>query len=171
MGKVLLIGAGSSKQKLIGCHENVNWCGDVVTLDNNKDHSPDVVWDLEQLPYPFMDSEFDEIHGYEVLEHTGFQGDWKFFFDQFSEFHRILKPGGVFCATVPRWDRKWGWGDPSHKRIINEGTLVFLDQDEYKKQIGHTAMSDFRYYYKADFKCVWGEIGQDILKFILVAKK
>ena len=29
---------------------------------------------------PFGDDAFDEIHAYEVLEHTGRQGDWRFFF-------------------------------------------------------------------------------------------
>jgi len=145
----LLIGCGSQKKKLIP----VNGPGwkNLITLDINSDHNPNVVWDLTNLPLPFPENSFDEIHAYEVLEHTGSQGDYKFFFAQFSEFWRILKPGGYLAATVPSATSPWAWGDPSHTRIIQKETLVFLSQDEYTRQIGNTSMSDFRNIYQADF--------------------
>lgn len=155
MYRELLIGCGHRKtRKLLAVPNHENWANQ-TTADFNIDCNPNVVLDLEKLPLPFKDNIFDEIHAYEVLEHTGTQGDWRFFFDQFSEFHRILKPNGYFFASVPSWKSQWAWGDPSHKRIITEGTLSFLSQEEYIKQIGKTAMSDFRFYYKADFRAVY----------------
>jgi len=35
-----------------------------------------------------------------VLEHIAAQGDFEHFFQQFSDFWRILKPDGLFCAAV-----------------------------------------------------------------------
>jgi SAM-dependent methyltransferase len=165
----LLIGAGSSRVKQFHLGES-EW-KELITLDINEDHNPDVVHDLEVLPYPFEDNQFDEIHAYEVLEHTGAQGDYKFFFAQFSELWRILKPDGVLYATVPEWKSIWAWGDPSHKRIINEGTIVFLSQKEYEQQVGITAMSDFRYLYKADFNIVHASYEGDQFCFALRAIK
>src|SRR5690606_26663551 len=115
----------------------------------NKDHNPDIVWDLTVHPLPFNDEEFDEIHAYEVLEHLANQGDYEFFFKEFTEYWRILKPKGRFFASVPVG--VWTWGDPSHKRVIQPETLIFLDQDQYA-QVGTTSMSDFRYLYKVSFK-------------------
>ena len=126
----------------------------LITLDHNPECKPDVVHDLMELPYPFEDNTFDEIHAYEVLEHTGRQGDYKFFFAQWFEFWRILKNGGTFHATVPALDSPWLWGDPSHTRVICRQSLVFLDQDQYKAQLGKTAMTDFRNVWEGHFKLV-----------------
>lgn len=115
---------------------------------------------------------FDEIHAYEVLEHCGEQGHFKLFFAQFREFWRVLKPGGYFCATVPDWRSLWAWGDPSHTRVINEGTLVFLSQAQYTAQVGKTAMSDFRALLTpADFEIMGINHAQEQLQFVLRAIK
>jgi SAM-dependent methyltransferase len=167
----LIIGCGAQKNKKMMGSDDKKTFVNPTTLDINPDHKPDIVHDLEVLPLPFDDDSFNEIHAYEVLEHTGAQGDYIFFFAQFSEFWRILKPNGHLCATVPAWNSLWAWGDPSHKRIINQGTLVFLSQQEYEKQIGKTAMSDFRYLYKADFKTVFVKPMTENLYFMLKAIK
>lgn len=151
MYKELLLGCGSNWQKKIVLPGTLTTWQNLITLDNNSDHNPDIIWDLEKIPLPFDDNYFDEIHAYEVLEHIGTQGDYKFFFSQFEDFWRILKPNGLLIGTVPMWNSVWAWGDPSHKRIIQKENFVFLDQNQYKIQVGKTAMSDFRYLYNGDF--------------------
>jgi hypothetical protein len=153
MEKVLLLGAGSNHDRRIRVDGREDWSGqELITLDIYDGHKVDVLWDLESPdPLPFPDDTFSEIHAYEVLEHIGSQGDYITLFRQFSDYWRVLKPNGVFAATVPDWKRLWAWGDPSHRRIINEGTLAFLRQDEYIRQVGVTSMSDYRGIYKADF--------------------
>jgi SAM-dependent methyltransferase len=63
---------------------------------------------------PFDDNTFDEIHAYEVLEHIGKQGDWMRILREWSEWWRILKPGGHLYASSPLWSSEWAWGDPGH---------------------------------------------------------
>lgn len=142
-----------------------------MTLDFNEDHEPDVVHDLEIFPYPFKHNAFEEIHAYEVLEHTGQQGDFRFFFKQFEEFYRILVPGGKLYGSVPAWNSVWAWGDPSHRRVLSHGSLIFLSQEEYKKQVGKTAMSDFRFCYQGNFETVFQEYKGENFWFILKAIK
>lgn len=152
--KELLIGAGSEHTKRLRLEklgDTEDW-RNLTTLDINKDHNPDIIHDLTVHPLPFDDNTFDEIHAYEVLEHLRQQGDSKGFFADFSEFWRILKPKGRLYVTVPSRMSEWALGDPDHKRIVQKESLIFLDQEEYKKQIGKTAMSDFRYIWKGDFK-------------------
>jgi SAM-dependent methyltransferase len=148
----LLIGCGMRRVKeLAPVGRGHDWHG-LVTCDINPDHHPDVLWDLTQLPYPFADNSFDEIHAYEVLEHTGQQGDYKFFFAQFMEFWRILKPSGYFFATVPSPSSPWVWADPSHTRLIHPLSMTFLCQTEYTAQVGNGPMTDFRNIYHGDFE-------------------
>lgn len=186
MKKQLLIGCGHSRAKRMWVGENTEW-GELVTLDINPEVKPDIVHDLEKLPYPFEDNSFDEIHAYGVLEHLSDQGDHKSFLAQFEEFYRILKPSGYFVGIVPSEqgiivpcgrDPKTNeiinkvifspqqWGDPSHRRVINLVTLGFLSQDNYK-QCGQTMMTDFRNIYKGDFVLGWHQDTGDLLNFVL----
>lgn len=147
----LLIGCGNRSTKQIKFQFIPQEFQSVTRLDIDPDCKPDVVHDLNILPYPFEDNYFNEIHAVDILEHTGQQGDWRFFFAQFSEFWRILKPGGFIMGACPKWDSPWAFSDPGHSRIISQHTLIFLDQDQYK-EVGRTPMTDYRHVYKADFK-------------------
>jgi SAM-dependent methyltransferase len=146
----LLLGCGNSRQKFIGGVDPA--FQNVTTLDIDPDCGADVIHDLNVLPYPFPDEHFSEVWASEVLEHFGTQGDWKGWFAQWSEFYRIMVPGGLFFISSPAWDSPWAWGDPGHTRIISAEALTFLDQDEYVKQIGKTSMTDYRHVWKGCFK-------------------
>lgn len=164
--KELLIGAGNARIKELAFKDNKEW-SELVTLDIDPASNPNVLWDLNDLPLPFWDEEFDEIHAYEVLEHIGQQGDWRTFFAQFSEFYRILKTGGHLFATTPSWNSEWAWADPGHTRIISMGTLTFLDRSEYEKQVGKTPMTDYRHVYNGDFEIVHSDVKEDRFAFVL----
>jgi SAM-dependent methyltransferase len=164
----LLLGCGSSRVKKLSYGGRSEWAG-LTTLDHNPDHKPDVVHDIETT-LPFDDESFDEIHAYEVLEHTGQQGDYEFFFNQWADFWRVLKPGGLFFGTCPAPTSPWAWGDPSHKRIIGPECLIFLHQPAYA-QVGITPMSDFRFIYKADFDIIHSKTQGDHFEFVLKAVK
>lgn len=147
----LLIGAGSVRKKTLAPVGAENW-QHLVTLDINPDHKPDVVWDLTQRPLPFEDETFTEIHAYEVVEHLGRQGDYRAWFAEWEEWWRLLKPGGLFLGTSPHWSSPWCWGDPGHTRALGPELLTYLSQPEYSKQVGVTAMTDYRFCYHADFE-------------------
>ena len=165
----LLLGCGNRISRDLDM--NGNW-GVLTRLDVSNSCNPDIVWDLNILPLPFKDNQFDEIHAYSVLEHIGTQGDWRGFFKEFSEYWRILKPEGKFFGISPRWDGIWAWSDPGHTRIISEAMLTFLCQGEYKKQVGISGMTDYREIYNADFEVLHMEnLNEFDWAFILKAIK
>ena len=149
--KELVLGAGHSDRLVKGLSvEGREEFNDVTTLDINESANPDVVWDLNNRPLPFEDETFDEIHAYDVLEHIGRQGDYIGFFEEFGEYWRILKPGGLLFVAVPS-GMKAAFSDPGHTRIFTEITPLFLSQREYEAQVGKTKMTDYRNIWKKHF--------------------
>ena len=78
------------------------------------------------LSLPFADNTFDKIICSEVLEHIP---DYR---GALAEIERILKPGGLFCASVPRnWPEQVCWAlsdeyhqvEGGHLRIFRAQTL------------------------------------------------
>ena len=163
--KELLIGCGHSREKRLGIGGK-EW-QNLVTLDMSAHVNPDVVHDLEVLPYPFADEEFDEIHAYEVLEHCGSQGDYQFFFAQFREFDRILKPGGIVCITCPNWGGRWAWGDPGHKRILGFEQFIYLDKSVYQDGAKTTSMTDYSHLWQGDLRIIAANTDGDGGRWIL----
>lgn len=169
----LLLGCGNDHRKKVSFKEiPEEWSKDLIKLDMSEHCGADVIHNLNCLPYPFEDNQFDEIHAYEVLEHCGTQGDYVFFFKQFEELHRILKPNGWLIGTCPMWDSPWAWGDPGHTRIISPESFVFLSQKEYDKQVGPgNAMTDYRHIYSADFELFSRHENEHNWAFVLRAIK
>lgn len=167
----LLIGCGNCRKKKIKHADITREWEDLVTLDIDPSTNPDVVHDLNVLPIPFADNEFDEVHAYEVLEHVGRQGDYKAYFALFSELWRILKPDGLLIGSVPAHASPWAWGDPGHTRVITQGSLIMLSQKLYEAEVGKTNLTDYRPIYKADFEPVGFNDSEHTLSFILQAKK
>ena len=167
---VLIIGAGSSKVLSVPT-PLAHIPPTITTLDIEPRHGTDFVWNLNVTPWPFDDDSFDEIHAYEILEHLGHQGNAKEFFAHFWEIYRILRPLGYLAGSVPQWDDMWAWGDPSHTRVINEGSFTYLDRTTYAEQIGKTTMTDFRSMWAGDFHAEGLQRTAGRLFFLLKAHK
>jgi hypothetical protein len=171
MKQELLIGCGNRREKrlwLIGYGEDSQW-SNLTTLDMDADCNPDVVHNLKDLPLPFGDNYFDEIHAYDVLEHCWQLGDYKAFFAMFTEFWRILKPNGRFYGIVPSLTSEWLWGDPGHSCTITPNSLCYLSQKTYD-QVGITRITDYRSIYKVDFERLSIRVDDDFW-FVLKAIK
>jgi SAM-dependent methyltransferase len=79
-----------------------------VNIDWQKSSNPDVVHDLNNLPYPFADNTFEYVEASHVLEHLDRP------FDVMQELHRILKPGGVAHIKVPHFSRGFTHAEHEH---------------------------------------------------------
>jgi hypothetical protein len=106
------------------------------------------------------------------LEHLGAQGDAPAFFGSFANIHRVLVPGGFLFATVPSRHSPWAWGDPSHRRLIQQESLVFLSQKRIAQNRARgTQMSDFAGLWDLDFDIIASADDHINHKFCLQAIK
>lgn len=85
------------KKLNLGCGESKK--DGYVNLDRQSALNPDIAHDLNNLPYPFNDNEFDIVEARHVLEHLREP------FAVMKELHRILKSGGGLKIQVPHFSR------------------------------------------------------------------
>lgn len=97
-----------------------------ISVDSAPECMPDVVWDMEQTPWPWEDSSVDEIMLEHVLEHVGqtterYLAIWK-------EMWRVCKNGALLDITVPHWHHENFYHDPTHVRPITPVSIAMFDQ-------------------------------------------
>ena len=79
---------------------------------------------------PFADASFDAVICSEVLEHLP---DWQ---SALAEIERILKPGGYFCASVPRaWPERICWWLSREYHEVPGGHLRIFRRRELRSAI------------------------------------
>lgn len=167
----LVLGCGNSKKyKKLYLPDQGREYKNPVFLDIDPRCKPDVTHDLNNPHLPFDNNRFTEIHAYEILEHVGSQGDWRFFFTQFAEFYRVLVPEGLMFISIPHGNGKFAFADPGHTRALSPGVFYFLSQEMYEQEVGKTAMTDYRHYWKGDFKIRYMTTDKDEILWVCLQK-
>jgi SAM-dependent methyltransferase len=95
----------------IGC--GTNKIPGAIGMDVNPRSAADVIHDLDDLPYPFSDNQFDQIIGRHVIEHVR---------DPMAvvmELHRITRPGGLVKLIAPHWTNPDFATDLTHRNHLN----------------------------------------------------
>jgi hypothetical protein len=82
----------------IGC--GFNKLDGYINVDQFPECNPDVLWNLEETPWPFEEGSVEELVAHHVLEHLG--QETKMSFAIFKELCRLMRHDGVMRITVPR---------------------------------------------------------------------
>ena len=90
-----------------------------INLDCRDHLKPDILHDLDNIPYPFPDNSFELIEADHVLEHLSDP------FRVMMELHRMLAPGGSAIIKVPHFSR--GFTHPEHKRGFDVSFPYYFD--------------------------------------------
>lgn len=113
-------------------------CGDnkkegFTGVDIVKTEAVDIVFDLNQYPWPFEDNSVDEINCSHYIEHIPHDinnpNDKRDGFIQFmDELYRILKPNGKAVLTAPYYTSIRAIQDPTHLRSIGEASFYYFNK-------------------------------------------
>ena len=107
-----------------------------VNLDMEKYPGINVVWDLNKLPLPFKDDQFDEILAYSILEHVNYV-------PLMDELYRILKPEGIIKIRVPHFTYMEAYADPTHINHFAYLTFFYFKKG-LAREYSFCKFSDFR---------------------------
>ncbi|HEY0832794.1 MAG TPA: hypothetical protein VGE72_02695 [Azospirillum sp.] len=136
-----------------------------LNVDKFASCEPDMVVDLEVLPWPFETDSAEEIVMHHVLEHLGplpeqFMGIMK-------ELYRVAAPGAPIRITVPHPRSDLYIADPTHVRPIIPPMFSLLSKSANRQAIAEgLANSPLGLYYDVDFRTLsidfrlsprWGE--------------
>jgi SAM-dependent methyltransferase len=111
----------------------------------------DLVWDLENFPWPIPDNSVDQIVCNHYIEHT------KDIIKFMEEIYRILKPGRTALIRAPYYNSVRAWQDPTHTRVISEATFLYYNRDWMiaNKLDHYDIKADFDYSFGYDFMPDW----------------
>ena len=106
------------KKLNLGCGKDIKegW----VNLDIADLEGVDIVFDLNNLPLPFKDNEFDYILCNDIIEHI------LDYIPLMKELHRILKDGAIIEIKVPHYTYSRAYADPTHVRYFSMELFDFF---------------------------------------------
>ena len=127
-----LLKSKSGIQLDIGCGENKN--KGFVGMDYRPLDVVDILWDVEEFPWPLPDNSVTMATASHLLEHINpHKGGFIRFMD---EVWRVLVPDGRFAIVVPHGYSSGYLQDPTHCNQMNEATWAYFDPLEPNTQGG-----------------------------------
>ena len=122
-----------------------------INIDGSDHCKPDLLFDLENTPYPFQSNSVDEIRMKSVLEH--FPLESKKFFKLIKEIYRICANKAKIYIECPHPFHRWQVVDFTHQKAIHIEGLQMLDKEYCEKLIeAKSTKSPLGIMYDIDFK-------------------
>ena len=108
-----------------------------VNLDGFSKCNPDILWDIENIQWPFADNTFDEILIKHVLEHVG--QTFTMFKSIMQEIYRVSRSNARIQIQVPNYKHVTFWADPSHVRAFDQITFEMMSREKNDQWIDQGA--------------------------------
>jgi len=108
----------------VGCGTRKTEPG-AVGIDVDPRSVADIVWDLDQFPWPLEGDAFDRIHMSHIIEHV------RDVTRTMAEIHRVATSGAdVFIAT-PHFSSHNSYTDPTHVRHLATRSFQYFTGEDF----------------------------------------
>jgi hypothetical protein len=122
---VLDVGCGTRKQD-----------PDAVGIDRSLNSAADIVWDLDEYPWPLESDRFSRVFMSHIIEH--FADAMK----AMAEVHRICKNSADIFIVTPHFSSHNSFQDPTHRRHLAVGSFEYFTGKDFASFAGSSVAFD-----------------------------
>jgi hypothetical protein len=120
----------------LGC--GLQRVAEALNLDVAPETNPDVVQDLNRVPWSLPSNHFHEVLAFDVIEHL------EDFIATMEEIHRVCIDGAIVRVTVPHFSCANAFTDPTHRRLFGYFSFDYVTD---ASEIQHYTRVRFRKQY------------------------
>ncbi|HSS20305.1 MAG TPA: hypothetical protein VLL54_09530 [Pyrinomonadaceae bacterium] len=107
----------------LGC--GLKYVSEALNVDVAAEANPDVVQDLNRVPWSLPSDHFRDVLAFDVIEHLDD------FIATMEEIHRVCRAGALVRVTVPHFSCANAFTDPTHRRLFGYFSFDYVtDQSE-----------------------------------------
>jgi SAM-dependent methyltransferase len=106
-----------------------------VGIDVSPRSNADIIWDLDQFPWPLESNAFDRIHMLHVIEHV------RDVTRTMEEIHRVGRNGADVFIVTPHFSSHNSYTDPTHVRHLAARSFQYFAGEDFPSFTG----SNFRF--------------------------
>ena len=106
--RVLNLGSGNKRRP------------DALNVDIVSDTHPDIVHNLNALPWPMQSNAFEEVFANDVIEHLDDV------VATMEQIHRVCRDGAVVRITVPHFSSGNAFTDPTHRHYFGRFSFSYF---------------------------------------------
>ena len=135
------------KKLNLGCGHDIRegW----INLDISSVEGVNVIHDINSLPLPFDNNEFDFVLCQDVFEHVEY-------IPLLEDLHRILKPGGIVEIRVPHFSSRYNFIEKKKKKMFSIQTFdYFTNNAPFERSYYFNFHFDKIVYRKITFSKSW----------------
>ena len=103
----------------------------MVNVDKSSIYNPDQIVDLNVLPWPWKDNEFDHIVAKNILEYLDVD-----FCELLKEMYRVSYNGAIWEIEFPHWRSDSAISDPILKKVLHPGMFMLFDMNKNLETAG-----------------------------------
>lgn len=104
-----------------------------IGIDFSPRSVADIIWDLDQFPWPLDSGSFDRIHASHIIEHV------RDVTRTMAEIHRVARDGADVFVVTPHYSSHNSYTDPTHVRHLAARSFQYFTGDDFATFTGSEA--------------------------------